>query len=450
MTQETRAATTRRKWLSTTALAFAGALGVAGCSSVPDAVNPVEWYRGASDAVGGMFGGDEPEAGATAGDPGTSANTAYPNLATVPGRPTPSTTPEQREALKQGLVADRANARYTEPVPGSQASRTAAAPQRNQPQAQPKPPAAPEQQAASPPLARSQPTASTAAVPASPPPATPPATPSAAVAPPAAPPAAVASAPAVRSAAANGGSGLWPNRPPPETPGVRASTTGRVGGDEIHRSAAAGNQTPLPSHVPSPTAPSPSAPSVANRLAERTTYDSAGAGTGSVAQTARAQPPVPPPAPSEPTPPRASEQSVIVNEDAIAGTVAAAPLATSFGGRRYLASTVYFGHGSASITAGERQEIARIARAAAANGAAIQVIGHASARTADLSLRDHETANLAMSMKRAQTVADVLIQSGMPANRVIVEALADSQPEFYEVMPAGEAGNRRAEIIVIY
>lgn len=454
MTQETRGARAPKTRLATTALVVAGVLGAAGCSSVPDAVNPVEWYRGASDAVGGMFGGDEPEAGKTAGDPGTSADTSYPNLASVPPRPTPSTTAEQREALKQGLVADRANARYTEPTPSSSPTASAApapaprapaaAPQRSQPQAPQKsqspPPRPAESQAA---LPAAAPPAATAAPQA---PARPVAAPAPAPAPVAVPaPAAVSSGSGQRSA-------LWPNRPVPETPGLRASTTGQVGGEEIHRSVAERSRTPLPAHVTASRSPAPAAPAAAadtsSGLAQRTTFDSAG--SGSATSGTWSQPSSVPAAPSEPPRPRVSEQSVIVNEDAIGGAPAAVPVATTLGGRRYLASTVYFGHGSASLTDAERREIADIAKAAAANGAAMQVIGHTSARTADLSMRDHETANLAMSMRRAQAVANVLIRAGMPADRVIVEARGDAQPEFYEVMPAGEAGNRRAEIVVIY
>lgn len=465
MTQKTRRPRAPKTRLATTVLVFAGVMGAAGCSSVPDAVNPVEWYRGASDAVGGVFGG-EPEAGKTAGDPGTSADTSYPNLASVPPRPTPSTTAEQREALKQGLVADRANARYTEPAASAPAASApaasapaatrpaaaAAAPQRSQPQTPPKPqssaPRPAESQAALPAPAPAQPApaapAPVAAVPAAP------ATPQG--------PAGPAATTTAASSGSSERSALWPNRPAPETPGLRASTTGQVGGDAIHRSVAERSQTPLPAHAsasrppaPSssiPSTPAPAAAGTSGRLAERTTLDSAG--SGGAAPMTRSQPPSAPP-PSEPPRPRVSEQSVIVNEDAIGGGApVVAPAAGTLGGRRYLASTIYFGHGSANLTDTERREIADIAQAAAANGAAIQVIGHTSARTADLSMRDHETANLAMSMRRAQAVANVLIHAGMPADRVIVEARGDAQPEFYEVMPAGEAGNRRAEIVVIY
>jgi len=139
---------------------------------------------------------------------------------------------------------------------------------------------------------------------------------------------------------------------------------------------------------------------------------------------------------------------VIVNEDAIGG--GPAPTAPSFSGRPYLATTIYFGHGSARLTGAEQEAIAGIARTAASKGAAVQVIGHASGRTAELSLRDHDLANFGISLQRAQAVADVLVRAGVPAERVRIEAFSDAQPEFYEVMPSGEAGNRRVEVVLIY
>ncbi|MEQ9332374.1 OmpA family protein [Thalassobaculum sp.] len=409
MAQQSRVTKVSAGRRATTALVIAGALGLAGCSSVPDAINPVEWYRGASDTVGGWFGDDEPipaEPGrATAGDPGSSPGTAYPNLATVPPRPTPSTTAAERDALRQGLVADRTNARYTD-QPAQASAPAATAPQ---PGAQASVAPAPERQAAVPP--------------------------------PAAEPAAPAAAPS-RASSSGEGSNLWPNRPPPETPGLRASTSGRVGGGIVH------NATPAPAAAPVPERRAPQA----EQTASRTTLDSAGSAARTPPPASREAGSIRAPAPevsNQPSrqEPSASSQSVIVNEDAIGGS---APATVSFSGRRYLASTIYFGHGSARLTDAERQTIAEIARTAAANGAAVQVIGHASARTAELALRDHELANFTISLKRAQAVADVLVRGGLPADRLQVEALGDAQPEFYEVMPSGEAGNRRVEIVLIY
>jgi outer membrane protein OmpA-like peptidoglycan-associated protein len=45
-------------------------------------------------------------------------------------------------------------------------------------------------------------------------------------------------------------------------------------------------------------------------------------------------------------------------------------------------------------------------------------------------------------------VAQELIHDGVPASRVLVDAVGDSQPIYYESMPQGEEGNRRAEIFV--
>lgn len=416
MAQETRVARASAGRRTTAALVVAGMLGLTGCSSVPDAVNPVEWYRGASDTVGGWFDDDEPASASTAGDPGPSPDSAYPNLSAVPQRPTPSTTPAEREALRTGLVADRSNARHLE-QPGAQAAPASAspAPRAVEPAGSPPPPPASAPQAAAPQASAPQAAAPQAA----------------------APPAPAAARPTAPSGEQ---SALWPNRPPPETPGLRPSTTGRVG-DSITRGA-----TPAPDPVARPaqsqTAESQTAESqtAARPAAGRTTYDSAGSGT-------RAPAPRSEPATAAATPaPSASSQSVIVNEDAIGG----APVAASFSGQPYLASTIYFGHGSSLVTAGERAALAEVARAAAARGGAVRVIGHASSRTAELTLRDHDVANFSISLKRAQAVANVLISAGVPAERVMVEALSDAQPEFYEVMPSGEAGNRRVEVVLIY
>ena len=45
-------------------------------------------------------------------------------------------------------------------------------------------------------------------------------------------------------------------------------------------------------------------------------------------------------------------------------------------------------------------------------------------------------------------MANEIIREGVPASRVLVEAVGDSQPVYYESMPQGEDGNRRAEIFI--
>lgn len=94
------------------------AVALTACSSVPDALNPVEWYKGAEEAV---LGGDDDEATGTettgegqraaADMPGE--DRPFPNLADVPERPE-TRTPAEITQLTEGLVADRARSRYSQ------------------------------------------------------------------------------------------------------------------------------------------------------------------------------------------------------------------------------------------------------------------------------------------------------------------------------------------------
>jgi len=69
---------------------------VTSCADVPDEVNPARLFQD----------GDE--------EPAPGADEDFPNLAEVPDEPRPSSTPEQIREVHEGLVADRANARYTD------------------------------------------------------------------------------------------------------------------------------------------------------------------------------------------------------------------------------------------------------------------------------------------------------------------------------------------------
>lgn len=119
-------------------------------------------------------------------------------------------------------------------------------------------------------------------------------------------------------------------------------------------------------------------------------------------------------------------------------------------GQAYLAGTVYFGHGSTGLSGSERAAIRKLAEEAEQSGAIVRILGHASSRTGDMELQLHDRVNFQISQKRAEAIAKVMIQAGLPADRVYVEALADTAPAYYEIMPSGEAGNRRAEILFQY
>lgn len=73
---------------------------LAGCSYVPAALNPVEWWHGLQ---GGAIAEQRP--------PPPGANDPFPNLASVPARPQAS-DPKFRQQIADALVADRSNAQH--------------------------------------------------------------------------------------------------------------------------------------------------------------------------------------------------------------------------------------------------------------------------------------------------------------------------------------------------
>lgn len=78
---------------------FVAAL-LAGCSSVPDAINPVEWYKDATDMVTGR---DRPEVASP-----RPAKGEFPDVNQAPD--------VERRAVPKGLMGDRGNAKYADPV----------------------------------------------------------------------------------------------------------------------------------------------------------------------------------------------------------------------------------------------------------------------------------------------------------------------------------------------
>jgi len=127
-----------------------------------------------------------------------------------------------------------------------------------------------------------------------------------------------------------------------------------------------------------------------------------------------------------------------------AGTVSAP---VRLGGGTKVA-TVRFDTGSANLTSSARREIRKAVAVFKQRGGRIHVIGHASSRTRNLNPQRHQLANFRVSYDRANAVARELRRLGVAATAIRVSAVSDSQPTFLEVMPAGEAGNRRAEIVI--
>jgi hypothetical protein len=111
-------------------------------------------------------------------------------------------------------------------------------------------------------------------------------------------------------------------------------------------------------------------------------------------------------------------------------------------------AVILFPGDGTEVTAAARARIKNAVAAFRQRGATgyIKVVGHASSRTANMPIEKHLMAIFAKSQARANAVAREIIREGVPASHVLVEAVGDSQPVYYESMPQGEEGNRRAEI----
>jgi len=144
-----------RIWVGAAIAAVALPLG--GCSHVPDAVNPVAWYR---DATGTAKADAQDTNQRNQQNLEAGSKQPYPNLATVPNAPTSATSTIDRDKLVQGLVADRTNAKYSNDQLQAGSQLASIAPP---PPARPNPPAATATAAQHPPSNTAAPAAPAAA-----------------------------------------------------------------------------------------------------------------------------------------------------------------------------------------------------------------------------------------------------------------------------------------------
>ena len=113
------------------------------------------------------------------------------------------------------------------------------------------------------------------------------------------------------------------------------------------------------------------------------------------------------------------------------------------------AAVVVFGSGSAKLSGEGRKALREVAKLyKEGGGRSVRVIGHASNRTREMSAEKHALVNFDVSLRRAHTVADELIRLGVPAQVLYIGAVSDTEPVYFEWMPSGEAGNRRAEVFI--
>ena len=423
---------------------------LAACSSVPDWANPTRLY----DRVSGVFTSDDSD-----GD--------FPTAAAVPDRPETSTAAE-RQQTAQGLVADRENAQYTDDeIRREEPAQVAAVAPAPRPAPPPRPEPRVTQEAAPTPVTAPAPQVAQV-------PARPSLLESRRVTP---------RGTASTSAATDSlDSRRTITSGRTTSPATTAAPT-RVAPRVVERRAPAPAAVPTApvtvARAPAPAAPAPTAPPV---VAQRATPQlvlpaqptvAVAPGRTVVSQTfakllqdsastvstapANASFSLPTAAPIQagerPVAPIVRDTynaALVATTRSITQTASAQPAA--FQGQAAASSgsavTVQFGHDSARLPRAGRATVREVAELYKARGGVIRVVGHASSKTKNMPVAEHNLANFKVSLDRAQTVANELIRRGVPPDAIFVEARGASDPAFFESMPAGEAGNRRAEIFL--
>ena len=358
-------------------------IGVSGCSSVPNAINPISWYRDAT----GLSKNDDLGKGENEENLAAGGNQPYPNLASVPSPPDTQLSGIDRDRLKKSLVADRTNAQYsadnlragdvvsTVPPPAPPARNTPAAP-----------------------------TALTSSGTVSSPPSPAPRTPvETASAPP--PPAAAASAvpPAAGpSTPANPAAAAAASPPAPAPSPAQSSGANLLGSNSQQKPPARGSEAPpAESSLQSP----------------------------SIAKLPEGESATPPPPPPTIPPPNAGRPANATPQQA---TAPASPAARRAGGSNRLAN-ISFAPGSAYLASSVRGTIADIVNTHNAEGGKIRIVGFGEA-----SGKDAAVAGFTLALDRAQAVAVALTDAGVAAKDIAVEAAP--------VAAKGGADSPRAEV----
>ena len=111
-------------------------------------------------------------------------------------------------------------------------------------------------------------------------------------------------------------------------------------------------------------------------------------------------------------------------------------------------AVIQFGQGSSGLSGEDMAILADVARIHRRNGGTVRILGHASRDSSGASVAQMKNGNLQVSMRRAEAVARQLTRNGVPANAIIVEALADEEPAYETRTARGVAANRRAEVFL--
>ena len=333
---------------------LAVALGLGACS-------PVDTWR---DLTGASKNDPDPETTPNTKNLAAGEASDYPNLATVPLPPDRALTAAEREALTQGLVADRTNAKY------SDEKLRAGFPAVSAPAPPPPPPPVPAvtDDAQAKPAAAGAPSA-------------------------AAPPASPDSANAGDKTTGATGQGLRKSGEPPEPPPMESSleipkVRSVPNPEQVQPSPPPPYSTPTPTAANAPPAtphlPSPPAPTAMPEAIGSTAY----------------QAPPPPP---------------VLAPLATSGKSSQKPLPAAAGTP---VVEVKFAADSTSLTEEDRQNLEKVVPLYQQNPGKLRIVGYASAGNG----ATEQLNSFRAALDRAQVVAAALTKAGIPADKIAVEA----------------------------
>ncbi len=366
---------------------FLGTSVLGACSSVPDAINPVEWYKGTVDLFAGdnaskdLADGKNSGLAADRGKAPPGSDKSFPNLASVDQQA------RARDQKGGGLRADTERPKYA-PAIRRQGQSTGA-------------PAAPAVVSAPRSVAATQPP--------------PPAVPVAPVRP------VPMSAPSVVAKA----SPKTPILAPPNLTIEQKEVEQRLARQlaEIRAEAAAGSaKTRFASPGPAPSGQQDTI------VISSGGFESASA---AIEMAARAQ----------------QTSQATQSPPSLAG--ASSMVDTPMTGAVTKVATILFDNGSSHLKDNDKRILSAVKLLQSKRGGTIRVVGHASRRTRNMAPIKHMMANLKISIDRADHVVSELVRLGLKKQDIEVAAVSDRRPAYYEFMPSGEAGNRRTEIFLV-
>ena len=323
------------------------------------ACNPVETWR---DWTGASKNDPDPETTPNTQNLAAGEASDYPNLATVPPPPSRAMTAAEREALTQGLIADRTNAKYSdEKLRAGFAAVSAPTP--------PPPPPVP----AVPDEAQAKPAAT--AAPAA-----------------AAPPTSPDSANTADKATGAPGQGLRKSGEPPEPPPMESSI-------EVPKVRSVPNPEQVQSFPPPPySTPTPTATNAPPATPHLPSPPAPSAMPEALGSTAYQAPPPPPVLTPLATSGKSSQKP-------------AAPLGTPI-------AEIRFTGDSTSLSEEDRQSLEKVVPLYQQHQGRVRIVGYAGAGSG----ATEQLNSFRAALDRAQVVAAALTKAGIPADKIAVEA----------------------------